>query len=160
MSNAECEFSFVRLSDISPEEIINHMSDPRIAKHLPLHSGAWDRNILIEFIAGKEQCWQRDGLGHWAILRDGVYIGWGGFQREGDEWDFGLVLKPDYFGLGIRIVRKAIEFAKADDRIPFFTILLPPTRTKLGALAKLGARFVGAVDCAGATFRKYRLDTC
>ncbi len=83
----------------------------------------------------------------------------GGFQKEGEEWDFGLVLKPEYFGLGIRITRKAIEFAVADKRITYVTFLLPPSRTKLGGLGRLGASFVGEVEQAGVQFLKYRLDT-
>lgn len=92
-------------------------------------------------------------------MSDNQYVGWGGFQKEGDEWDFGLVLKPDAFGLGTRISRKAIQFAIADERMPFVTFLLPPSRKKLGALERLGARRVDEIDYDGATFLKYRLET-
>jgi hypothetical protein len=150
---------FARLPDIPADEIVAHMSDPRVAEHMPLLTFKWDRQRLVEFVSAKEECWRRDGLGHWAILCDDEYVGWGGFQKEGDEWDFGLVLKPVCFGLGLRITRKAIDFAKADKRIPFVTFLLPPSRTHLGALTRLGARFVGEVEHDGAQFLKYRLDT-
>ena len=153
------KLTFVRLPDIAPDEIIAHMSDPRIAEHMPLLTSKWNRQVLTEFIATKEACWRRDGFGHWAILCNGVYVGWGGFQKEGDEWDFGLVLKPDSFGLGPRIARKAIAFAIADERIPYITFLLPPSRTRLGGLAKRGARFVGEVEHDGRQFLKYHLDT-
>ncbi|MGI9424744.1 MAG: GNAT family N-acetyltransferase [Hyphomicrobiaceae bacterium] len=135
------------------------MTDPRVAEHLPLLTSTWDRRCVAQFVAAKEDCWRRDGLGHWAILCDGVYVGWGGFQKEGDEWDYGLVLKPDYFGLGARITRKAIDFAVADQRIHFVTFLVPPSRTKLGGLARLGARLIDNVEYDGARFQKYRLET-
>lgn len=150
---------FARLPDISPDEIIAHMSHPRVAEHMPLLTSKWDYDSLAEFIAAKEKCWHRDGLGHWAILYCDAYVGWGGFQREGEEWDFGLVLKPDFFGLGAHIAKKAIEFAKADERIPFVTFLLPPSRRNRGGLARLGARFIGETEYGGAMFLKYRLDT-
>ena len=102
------------------------MSDPLVAEHMPLLTFEWDRAAVSKFVAAKEEYWNRDGLGHWAILSDKDYVGWGGFQREGNEWDFGLVLKPEAFGLGRRISKKAIEFAIADDRIPFVTFLLSP----------------------------------
>ena len=153
------KITFARLSDISPDIILTHMSDARVAEHLPLLTFKWTAQNVAEFVATKEDCWNRDGLGHWAILCDGVYVGWGGFQKEGDEWDFGLVLKPDHFGLGMRITKKAIAFACADKRIPFVTFLLPPSRTKLGGLARLGAQFVEEVDYDGKIFLKYRLDT-
>ena len=46
-----------------------------------------------------------------------------------------------------------------DARIPYVTFLLPPSRRNLGALTRLGARFVGEVTYDGARFRKYRLET-
>lgn len=150
--------SFVRLTDVSPDLLVAHMSDPRMAKHMPLLTEPWDTAVAERFVAEKEAKWRRDGLGHWAILADGGYVGWGGFQKEGDEWDFGLVLRPDAFGLGAAITRAALDVARADPRIAVVTFLLPPSRRSLGALARLGAHFVGEVDYAGATFRKFRLE--
>lgn len=151
--------TFTRLPEIAPETILAHMSDPRIAAHLPLLDAGWTLDRVAEFVAAKEACWTRDGLGHWAILHDGDYAGWGGFQKEGDEWDFGLVLVPEKFGLGRRIAEQALAFARADDRIPFVTFLLAPSRRNLGALRRMGAAPMGAVDYAGQQFLKFRLET-
>ena len=153
------QITFARLPEIEPDEIIAHMSDPRLAEHMPLLKLEWDRSSVSKFVTTKEECWSRDGLGHWAILYNGKYVGWGGFQKEGDDWDYGLVLKPESFGLGTRISKKAIEFAIADERIPFITLLLPPSRKNLGALERLGARFVDEIDYDGAKFLKYRVET-
>jgi hypothetical protein len=158
-TKSESKLTFARLPDISPDEINAHMSDARVAKHMPLLTFKWDQHAVTKFVAAKEERWRHDGLGHWAILCDDTYVGWGGFQKEGDEWDYGLVLKPEHFGLGARISRKAIEFAIADERIPFVTFLLPPSRKTLGGLARLGARFVEEIEYDGAQFLKYRLDT-
>jgi len=154
----ERKITFARLPDIAPGEIIAHMSDLRVAKHMPLLTFKWNRSTVAEFVAAKEEYWHRDGLGHWAILCNDIYVGWGGFQKEGDEWDYGLVLKPDAFGLGVQISKKAIEFAVADERIPYVTFLLPPSRKNLGGLARLGARFIKEIEYDGARFLKYRLD--
>lgn len=153
------QITFSRLSTIPAEEIAAHMSDPVLAVHMPLLEGSWDSRRAAGFVARKEARWARDGLGHWAILADGDYVGWGGFELEGSDWDFGLVLKPSAFGLGMRIVREALTFARADGRISSVTFLLPPTRTKLGALLRLGARFEREVTVDGALFRRYRLKT-
>ncbi len=151
--------TFARLSEIEPNEIAAHMSDPRVAEHMPLLTCEWDAAVATKFVAQKEECWERDGLGHWAILANGRYVGWGGFQKEGDEWDFGLVLRPEAFGLGARISRKALDFAAADARLPYVTFLLPPSRKNLGALERLGAVQVGEIEYEGATFLKFRLET-
>ena len=153
------DITFGRLSDIDPAAILAHMSDPRVAEHMPLLKSDWDASTVKWFVEMKEAYWRRDGLGHWAFLLGERYIGWGGFQKEGDEWDFGIVLRPDAFGLGLRISKKAIDFAVADDRIPFVTFLLPPSRKNLSALPRLGARPIGKVGYDGANFLKFRLET-
>lgn len=153
------EIIFSRLSNIKFEEIQAHMNDPRIADHLPLLDGQWNDATTRNFVTSKEDYWERDGLGHWAFLHNGKYIGWGGFQKEGNEWDFGLVLTADAFGMGPRISKQAISFAQNDPRIAFITFLLPPTRTNLGALTRMGAALVGTTDYDGHTFLKYRMET-
>ncbi len=153
------EITFTRLPEIDPAEIMAHMSDPRVGQHMPLLTFTWDESAVSNFVTAKEECWRRDGLGHWAILQNNRYIGWGGFQKEGDDWDFGLVLKPDAFGVGLRVSKKAIAFAIADARIPYVTFLLPPSRKNLGVFGRLGARFLGEIDYDGARFLKYQLQT-
>ena len=153
------EISFVRLTDVFPGEISEHMSDPRVTEHMPLATGDWDLKRCEEFVETKEERWRRDGLGHWAILEGGVYAGWGGFEKEDDAWDYGLVLRPGSFGLGLRITRKALAFARADDRIACVTFLLPPSRRHLGALARLGAEPAGEADFDGRRFLKFRMQT-
>ncbi|SPF78032.1 GNAT family N-acetyltransferase [Pseudoprimorskyibacter insulae] len=148
--------SFARLTEISPDLIVDHMSDPRVAEHMPLLQGQFTHAAARAFVGAKEKRWQQDGLGHWAFLHNGDYVGWGGFQKEGDEWDYGLVLRPDAFGLGQRITRQAFAFARAK-RLTQVTFLLPPTRRSLGALQRLGAEFVGESIYSGKVFRKYRL---
>lgn len=150
---------FVRLTEVSLNEIASHMSDPRVGEHMPLLEGVWDAQRAREFVTAKEQYWARDGLGHWGILWNGAYAGWGGFQNEDGDWDFGLVLLPEHFGLGLRVTKKALEFAVADPRIDAVTFLLPPSRKHLGGLHRLGAQFVGEIDYEGKKFLKYRLET-
>lgn len=153
------KIEFVRLTDVSLEDIVVQMNDPRVAEHMPLLTSKWTREDAKQFVTAKEETWQRNGLGHWGILSEGAYVGWGGFQKEGEDWDFGLVLKPEDFGLGMPITRKAIAYAKADSRIDFVTFLLPPSRKNLGALVRGGAEFIGNIDYNGEVFKKYRLET-
>ncbi len=149
---------FTRLRDIPLTAIQAHMRHPRLAEHMPLLHGDWDLDQCQALVEAKEACWQRDGLGHWAFLHDGEYVGWGGFQKEGEDWDYGLVLHPDRFGLGQAITRKALDFARQDKRLTTITFLLPPSRRHLGALSRLGAVALGDTEHGGHVFRKFRLD--
>lgn len=153
------DIAFVRLTEVAPAEILAHMNDPRVGEHMPLLTSVWTEERVASFVAAKEACWQRDGLGHWAFLAGGRYIGWGGLQREDGEWDLGLVLRPGAFGHGPRLARQVVAFARDDPRVPYVTFLLPPSRKNRGALARLGAQLLGEVNHAGARFLKYRLDT-
>ena len=157
MTGAAATLRFGRLSEVPLATLLEHMSEPRLRDHMPLLSGTWGETEVKAFVAAKEARWAQDGLGHWAFFTDGRYVGWGGFQKEGEEWDFGLVLRGEAFGLGAEITRKAMVFARTDPRITCITFLLAPSRRNLGALTRLGARFVGEVEYAGSTFRKYRL---
>ncbi|GAA0607214.1 GNAT family N-acetyltransferase [Thalassospira tepidiphila] len=157
MTTRSDAISFGSLDDIPPATLIAHMSDPRMAEHMPLLNGRWDQDDVARFMAAKKAYWQRDGLGHWAIFYDGTYVGWGGFQKEGDDWDYGLVLRPECFGFGMAITHKALEFARSDPRISSVTFLLPPSRTKLAALRRIGAEFEKSVDYENEMFSRFRL---
>jgi hypothetical protein len=74
--------TFTRLTEVDPAEILAHMSDPKVAEHMPLLTFDWDEAAVADFVAMKEDHWRRDGLGHWAILSGGRYVGWGGFRRR------------------------------------------------------------------------------
>lgn len=147
---------FIRLSEIDPIVLLDHMSDRRIARHLPLLGTGWDLERIAAFVQVKEQFWERDGLGHWAILADQDYVGWGGFQKEGDDWDFGLVLRPEYFSLGQLIFGQAIEWLSAHREIGEVTFLLPPTRSRR-VPERLGARYCGETTYADTVFTKWSL---
>lgn len=147
-------FGFVRLPNVDPGAILAHLRDPRIARHLPLLPANPDAALVEQMIETKEECWERDGLGHWAILRDGEYAGWGGFQRELDEWDFGLVLRPEYFRQGKAITLQAFEWARRHTNIEEVTFLLPLSRSKR-VLQRLGARSVGICEHDDLHFRKW-----
>ena len=135
------------------------MNDPKVRFHMPLLKGEWSVDAAKAFVAAKEDCWEKDGRGHQAFLLRGEYIGWGGFQKEGEEWDLGLVLTPDAFGLGPRIVKRLLMEAREIPEIPYVTFLLPPTRQNRAALHRLGARLAGTVAYEGQPFLKYRLET-
>lgn len=152
--------AFARLSAIPAREILAHMADPRVAAHLPLMTAPWGIEDVLAFVAMKEGAWDRDGRGHQAILLDGEYVGWGGFEKEAEGvWDLGLVLRADRFGLGPAIAARLLEDARADPRIEEVTFLLAPSRRSLRALDRIGAQAEGEAEHAGQRFLRYRLRT-
>ncbi|HBU62721.1 MAG: GNAT family N-acetyltransferase [Oceanicaulis sp.] len=148
---------FGDLGAVPPEQLVTHMNDPRVAAHLPLLTRRWTVDDAVAFQAAKAQRWLEDGLGHWAIHAGDRYVGWGGFEKEGAVWDFGLVLTAEAFGLGRRVFLKALDFARQDDRIDRISVLLAPSRKHLSALTRYGAEFVGEDEHAGQRFLRYEL---
>ncbi len=150
------DFEFGDLQAVPREVLAAQMANARVAAHLPLLDGAFD---VEAFLQTKAQRWAEDGLGHWAIWQGDIFLGWGGFEKEGDVWDFGLVLTPEAFGQGLAITRQALEFARGDARIETVQFLLAPTRRSVKALARMGAKEEGEVRYGGQTFRRFLLDT-
>lgn len=149
------DFKFEDLQAVPRGLLAAQMADARVAAHLPLLDGAFD---VEAFLQVKAQRWAEDGLGHWAIWQGDIFLGWGGFEKEGDVWDFGLVLVPAAFGKGLAITRQALAFAAEDARIETVQFLLAPTRRSVKALARMGAKEVGEVRYGGQTFRRFLLD--
>lgn len=83
------EIFFARLIGTAPDEIAAHMSDPRLAEHMPLLTHPWDKKTVAAFVAAKEECWRRDGLGHWAILCDGIMSAGAAFKKKARDRTMG-----------------------------------------------------------------------
>lgn len=87
-------------------ELLNH---PLVRRHMPLATEDFAESSCAHWIAGKERLWETHGFGPHAFLWLGEFVGWGGYQPEGEDADLGLVLHPKHWGLGIPIVKALLE---------------------------------------------------
>jgi [ribosomal protein S5]-alanine N-acetyltransferase len=136
-------------------ELLNH---PRVKQHMPLATEDFTLETCANWIAGKERLWETHGFGPQALVWAGEFVGWGGFQPEGDDADLSLVLHPKHWGLGIPIVKAMLEEGFERFRFPSVIILLPPSRTKLLPLSRLGFQRDGTVEWGGVSFMRFRLE--
>ena len=148
------EIEFKCLSEIDKSKIIELMNHPLVRRHMPLAKGGFDYEA---FIADKEQLWAQHGYGPWAVVVDGQFVGWGGLQHEAGDADLALVLHPDHWGLGQAIYEEIIKKAFCDMRLQSITVLLPPSRTRVKGLMKLGFKPEGELIIQGERFLRYRL---
>lgn len=151
------EIEFVRLGEVAEEQIIDLMSNEKVAAYMPLLAGGFDTEQCKAFLQAKQQLWDEHGYGPWAILINGEFAGWGGVQPEHGEADFGLVLHPRFWGWGRKIFKEVIAHAFNQMNLPSITILLPPSRPNTGAVARLGFVDDGQVTVDGEVFRRFRL---
>ena len=133
------------------------MTDPRMCRHMPLLDPGFDKAACERFVAKKEEAWAVHGYGMWAFFVDGSFVGWGGLQDEGGDPDLGLVLHPDHWGKGKALYQEVIRRAFGEMGFEYVTILLPPTRTKLAAIRRLGFHREGQVDVGGSSFMRFKL---
>ncbi|HEV2513800.1 MAG TPA: GNAT family protein [Devosia sp.] len=149
------EITFHPLSEIPPPELLALLTDPNVRRHMPLAGDDWNADSAAEWARAKDAQWQENGYGPWAIRIDGGFAGWGGFQKEGDEADLGLVLFPGQWGHGAAIFRELVRRG-TELQVRNVTIMLPPSRVRLKGLVRLGFEPAGELDYAGQRFLKFR----
>ena len=147
----------VRLTEVPLADVVALLAEPRNARHLPLAGGTTTEASTADWVRSKDALWETDGYGPWAVLLDGGFAGWGGFQREEHGPDFALVLRPACWGAGALVTRVALRRGFEELGFPAVTVALPLTRNPDRALARLGFEPAGATAFAGVPFRLYRL---
>lgn len=152
------KISFRRLSEVSPDVLIDLMNDPDVRRHLPLARGRFGMPEYERFVAAKERIWEEHGYGPWAFFLDDDFVGWGGLQPEGDDVDVGLVLHRTYWGAGQVLYGRLIDQAFDELGVDSVITLLPVSRTRVAALRRLGFREDGELTIAGEVFNRFRLE--
>jgi RimJ/RimL family protein N-acetyltransferase len=149
--------AFRRLGEICPDSIIELMNDPAVRRHLPLARGYFGVSDCESFVDAKERMWEESGFGPWAFVLDEEFIGWGGLQPEGDDVDLGLVLSRKHWGAGPALYRRILAYAFEELDVDSVIALLPPSRTRVAALRRLGFREDGEILIGDQPFVRYRL---
>jgi len=147
---------FVRLTEVPLAEVAALLNEPRNARHMPL-AGRFTDESAAAWVAAKDGQWESNGYGPWAVLLDGRFAGWGGFQREDNGADFALVLSPEHWGHGAEITRAALDRGFGELGLDEVLIALPYTRSPERVVARFGFVPAGEVTYDGARFRQYRL---
>ncbi len=148
---------FTRLPDVDTSAIIDLMNHPQVRRQMPLARGVFTEEDCEGFIAAKERLWTEVGYGPWAFLIDGEFAGWGGLQPEQGDADLALVLHPTYWGCGKALYDEIIRRAFREMGFESVTILLPPTRTRIKGILRLGFLRDGETTVDGEQFIRYRL---
>jgi RimJ/RimL family protein N-acetyltransferase len=148
---------FLPFSSISPAIWLTLLNNRDIHRHMPLAGDRWTAEAAAAWATAKDRQRQDNGYGPWALMIDGTFAGWGGFQREGGDADLALVLLPAFWGHGRAVHDLLLARGFADLHFDSITILLPPSRTRLRALARLGYRPDGEIAYDGHRFLRFRM---
>jgi len=148
---------FRRLSEVPLADLADLFNHPEVRHHLPLATGEFTEERCARFVAAKERLWEEQGFGPWAFFVAGAFAGWGGLQPEGGDADLGLVLHPAHWGMGPRLAREILRRAFGEMGFESVIVLLPPSRTRVRAILRLGFQADGEVVHSGERFVRYRL---
>ncbi|WP_375425330.1 GNAT family N-acetyltransferase [uncultured Friedmanniella sp.] len=146
----------VRLTEVPLEEVLALLNEPRNAPHMPLAS-SFTAETAAAWVAAKDGQWVSNGHGPWAVLVDGEFAGWCGFQREPAGEDFALVLAPPWWGHGSAVLQQALGRGFGELGLGEVLIALPLSRRAERVLSRFGFLPDGEVSYGGAEFRQYRL---
>ncbi|MBD3724630.1 MAG: GNAT family N-acetyltransferase [Flavobacteriaceae bacterium] len=152
------EIDFRKLSEINKNELIELMNNLLVRKQMPLLRESFGEDEYKRFIEDKNKHWNKFGFGIWAFFINNRFIGWGGLQVENDETDLALVLHPDFWGSGKYIYEKIVNIAFNELDVPSITVLLPPTRTRIKGILRLGFVQNGNYVIGDVVFIRYKLD--
>ncbi len=150
---------FKHLIEADKSAIINLMNNQLVRRQMPLLKDTFNEGDYYKFIASKELLWIEHGYGPWAFMVNDLFAGWGGLQPENGEADLAIVLHPDYWGIGKVIFHKIIEKAFGEMGLTSVTVLLPPTRSRINGLLRLGFQEDGDIEVENARFIRYRLSS-
>jgi len=148
---------FKRLTEVDLIDIISLNNNPDVLRQMPLGSANFDLAKAKEWVEQKDSQWQQYGYGPWAFLIDQKFAGWGGLQYEEGDADLALVLHPDFWGSGKKIYLEIVKHAFTSMELESMTILLPPSRTRIKGIFRLGFQSDGEVYIEGARFQRFRL---
>lgn len=151
------EIAFTRLTEADPVDLVRLMNDPLVRRQMPLTSDGFDLADAEEFVTNKESLWVEHGFGPWAIWIDGGFAGWGGLQPEGSEAEIALVLHPDFWGHGKGVYDRIIGVAFGEMGLDSVVVYLPPSRTRVRGIQRLGFVREAEEDLWGETFIRYRV---
>jgi len=140
---------FKRLTEVDPAHIVSLNNNPDVLRQMPLGSANFDLAKANEWARQKDAQWQQYGYGPWAFEIDQQFAGWGGLQYEEGDADLALVLHPKFWGSGKAIYQEIVKRAFTGLGLSSITILLPPSRTRIKGILKLGFRPDGALDIEG-----------
>lgn len=145
-----------RLTEAEPAEVMALLNDPDIARHMPL-AGVFDEEATRSWVKGKDDQWEQNGYGPWAVYANEKFAGWCGFQQEDGEADFAMVLRKEFWGRGEHVYLKAVDRGFEEWGFDSIVVLLPPSRKASRVLTLLGFRRDGETDQHGHRFLRFKL---
>lgn len=145
---------YTTLNLVDPDPLLSLLNKERVRAHLMNHQ-PFDRESLQLWIKAKIKMDATPGCRIRAIVVDGQCAGWCGIQQDNDDYEIAVVLDDSHWGLGRKIFRDLMDWAKALGHKTVFIHFLH-TRPEYKFLQKI-AQSVHESQILGNKFTTYAL---
>lgn len=145
---------YIKLSEVNPAEFVPLLNKQKIRKHLINHP-LFDVETAKAWLEAKVEVDSYQGCKVRAIFVDKQLAGWCGIQLEDEKYEIAIVIDDDYWGLGIKIFREIMSWAKELGHRTVFIHFLH-TRPEYKFLRKI-SKNVYESELLGSKFTTYEL---
>ena len=148
------EYKYVLLEELKPEDLVALLNKHRVREHLIDHE--FFNSISIKsWIKEKIEADSTDGCRVRGIASGKSVAGWCGIQIENGRYEIAIVLDEKYWGIGKRIFRDVMNWAKELGHKEVFIHFLH-TRPEYRFLRKISKK-VFETEMLGSKFTTYQL---
>ena len=145
---------YVKLNEVKPNEFISLLNKHKIREHLVKHE-LFNESTAKEWLESKIKVDSSLGCKVRAIVIDKQLAGWCGIQLEDEKYEIAVVIDDGYWGLGIKIFRDIMAWAKELGHETIYIHFLY-TRPEYKYLRKI-AKNVYESELLGSKFTTYEL---
>ena len=145
---------YVKLNKVNPIELIPLLNKHKIREHLIEHE-LFDDSTAKDWLENKIKVDSSQGCKVRGIIIDKQLAGWCGIQLEDKKYEMVIVIDEDYWGLGRKIFRDIMSWAKELGHKTIYIHLLH-TRPEYKYLRKI-SKNVYESELLGSKFTTYEL---
>lgn len=145
---------YVKLNKVNPIELIPLLNKHKIREHLIEHE-LFDESTAKDWLKSKIKVDSSQGCKVRAIIIDKQLAGWCGIQLEDKKHEIAIVIDEGYWGLGRKIFRDIMSWAKELGHKTIYIHLLH-TRPEYKYLRKI-SKNVYESELLGSKFTTYEL---
>ena len=102
---------YIAINIVDPGQLLSLLNKDSVRKHLVNHQ-IFDKESLKSWLQEKIEVDSTRGCRVRAIFVDERCVGWCGIQQDGGEYEIAVVLDDTHWGLGRKIFRELLTWAK------------------------------------------------
>lgn len=102
---------YIKFDEVNPEEFMLLLNKQQIREHLIEHQ-LFDAKTIKAWIEAKIEVDSFEGCKVRAIVVNQQFAGWCGIQLEDENYEIAIVIDNSYWGIGRKIFREIMAWAK------------------------------------------------